>query len=129
MAPQHLQGGDGLLRRTSSLLRMGTVRVPFEHRPPTRIPLVANPVHPLLFVHNHSFTTRIVVHDIATWWLSNKLQSSLWDGPSAKPFLSLFDRKCLARWVAGASGHGDFLEYYLRFNNPQELLKPALVVR
>jgi hypothetical protein len=45
------------------------------------------------------------------------------EGPSAKPFLSLFDRRCLARWLAEASGHGDFLEYHVRFNHPPSAIK------
>ena len=56
--------------------------------------------------------------DLESLWRSNKPQSSLWDGPSAKPFLALLDRKFLARWVAEASGHGDFLEYHVKFNHP-----------
>lgn len=52
-------------------------------------------------------------------WRANKPQSNLWDSPSAKLFLRLFDRRCLVRWLAEAAGHGDFLECHVRFNNPR----------
>jgi len=49
--------------------------------------------------------------------------SAQWDGHTARPFLERFSRQCLARWLAEASGHGDFLEYHVRFNHPPEAIK------
>ena len=38
-------------------------------------------------------------------------------------FYYISQSKCLARWLAEASGHGDFLEYHTRFNHSQEAIK------
>jgi len=91
----------------------GPVWEPRRPGPRALLGLPSNPLRP----------RKIPLPDITSWWRSNKPQSSLWDGPSAKPFLALFDRKCLARWVAEAPGHGDFQEYRLRFNHPPSAIK------
>ena len=88
----------------------------WEHRRPGLRAWLGLPPSPLK-------PRKIPPPDLASWWRSNKPQSSLWDGPSAQPFLALVDRKCLARWVAEASGHGNFLEYHLRFNHPSSAIK------
>ena len=54
---------------------------------------------------------------------ANKPPSARWDGHTAKPFLEKFSRQCLARWLAEASGRGDFLEYHVRLNHPPEAVR------
>jgi len=61
-----------------------------------------------------------------SWWRTNKPPSAYWAAHSAKPFLERFSRHCLLRWFAEASGHGDFLEYHMRFNHPPEVVKVSL---
>ena len=41
----------------------------------------------------------------------------------SQPFLEKFSRKCISRWLAEASGHGDFLEYHARFNHSPKAIK------
>ncbi|EGS20156.1 uncharacterized protein CTHT_0046630 [Thermochaetoides thermophila DSM 1495] len=50
--------------------------------------------------------------DMHGWWRANKPASALWYGHKAKPFLEKFSRQCLSRWLAEASGHGDFTGYH-----------------
>ena len=66
---------------------------------------------------------RVPPPDMRGWWRANKPASALWDGHTAKPFLERFSRQCLSRWLAEASGHGDFSEYHVRFNHPRGALK------
>ena len=55
-------------------------------------------------------------------WQANKPP---WDGHTAKPYLESFSRQCLSRWLAEASGHGDSLDYHVRFNYPLEAIKES----
>jgi len=66
---------------------------------------------------------RVPPTDMHRLWQANRSSSARWSGHSAKPFLEKFSRQCLSRWLAEASGHGDFLEYHTRFNHPPEAIK------
>ncbi|EGS17101.1 uncharacterized protein CTHT_0074300 [Thermochaetoides thermophila DSM 1495] len=66
---------------------------------------------------------RVPPPDMHRWWQANRHPSARWSGHSAKPFLEEFYRQCPSRWLAEASGHGDFLEYHTRFNHSQEAIR------